>query len=44
LTTRERGVAQLLTRGAGTDEEARVLWISRHTVRDHVKAIYAKLG
>jgi DNA-binding CsgD family transcriptional regulator len=44
LTPREREVAQLLTRGSSTDEIARTLWISRHTVKDHVKAVYAKIG
>jgi DNA-binding CsgD family transcriptional regulator len=44
LTPREREVAQLLTRGATNDDIARALWISRYTVKDHVKAIYAKLG
>jgi DNA-binding CsgD family transcriptional regulator len=44
LTPREREVAQLLTRGATNDEIARALWISRHTVKDHVKAVYAKIG
>jgi DNA-binding CsgD family transcriptional regulator len=44
LTLREREVAQLLARGATNDEIARSLWISRHTVKDHAKAVYAKLG
>jgi DNA-binding CsgD family transcriptional regulator len=44
LTPREREVAQLLVRGASNDEIARKLWISRHTVKDHVKAVYSKLG
>ena len=43
LTPREREVAKLLVRGAANDEIARALWISRHTVKDHVKAVYAKL-
>jgi DNA-binding CsgD family transcriptional regulator len=44
LTPREREVAQLLARGASNEEIARALWISRYTVKDHVKAVYAKLG
>ena len=43
LTPREREVAGLLTRGASNEEIAQALWISRHTVKDHVKAVYAKL-
>jgi DNA-binding CsgD family transcriptional regulator len=43
LTPREREVAQLLTQGATNDDIARALWISRYTVKDHVKAVYAKL-
>jgi DNA-binding CsgD family transcriptional regulator len=43
LTPREREVAGLLTRGASNEEIAQTLWISRHTVKDHVKAVYAKL-
>jgi DNA-binding CsgD family transcriptional regulator len=43
LTPREREVAQLLARGASSEEIARALWISRYTVKDHVKAVHAKL-
>lgn len=43
LTAREREVVKLLVRGAANDEIARALWISRYTVKDHVKAVYAKL-
>jgi DNA-binding CsgD family transcriptional regulator len=44
LTEREREVTSLLLRGMPIDEMARALWISQHTVRDHTKAIFAKLG
>jgi DNA-binding CsgD family transcriptional regulator len=44
LSPREREVAQLLVRGLSNDEIARALYITRYTVKDHVKAIYAKLG
>jgi DNA-binding NarL/FixJ family response regulator len=44
LTEREREVTQLLVRGTPIDEIARALWIFQHTVRDHTKAIFAKLG
>jgi DNA-binding CsgD family transcriptional regulator len=44
LSKREQDVARLLARGLSTDEIAQRLWISRHTVKDHSKAVYAKLG
>ncbi|MBO0685262.1 MAG: helix-turn-helix transcriptional regulator [Candidatus Dormibacteraeota bacterium] len=44
LTPREQEVASLLVRGLATEEIARGLGISRHTVRDHLKAAFAKLG
>lgn len=43
LTKREQEVARLLARGLSTEEIAGRLWISRHTVKDHTRAIYAKL-
>jgi len=43
LTEREQQVTQLLVRGLAIDEIAQALWLSRHTVRDHTKAIFAKL-
>lgn len=44
LSTRERQVAELLMRQLTADEIAPALCISRFTVGDHVKAIYAKAG
>jgi DNA-binding CsgD family transcriptional regulator len=44
LSDREQQVTQLLVRGLAIDEIAAALWLSRHTVRDHVKAIFAKAG
>lgn len=44
LTQRERQVTELMVRGLPIDEIAEGLWLSHHTVRDHVKAIYGKLG
>lgn len=43
LTPRESEVLALLADGAGPAEIARILGISLHTCRDHVKALYAKL-
>jgi DNA-binding CsgD family transcriptional regulator len=44
LTEREQEIVHLLARGWGTAEIADELFLSRHTVRDHVKAIFAKAG
>ena len=44
LTVREQEIVHLLARGAGTAEIADALFLSPHTVRDHVKAIFAKAG
>lgn len=44
LTDRERQVTGLLLRGLPTGDIARTLFISRHTLSDHIKAIFAKLG
>lgn len=42
LTPREQEVAGLWVRGFGVEDIARELFVSPHTVHDHVKAIYAK--
>ncbi len=44
LTPREQEVLVLLARGQDAAGIARQLGLSRHTVRDHVKAILNKLG
>src|SRR5579875_681262 len=44
LTEREREITQLLLRGLPTAEIARRLFITRYTLSDHMKAIFAKLG
>jgi DNA-binding CsgD family transcriptional regulator len=44
LSPRERQVTELLLRGLPIEEIAAALWISRHTVRDYTKAVFAKLG
>ncbi len=43
-TAREREVATLLARGLSRAEIAETLVISPHTVEDHVKSLYEKLG
>jgi DNA-binding CsgD family transcriptional regulator len=44
LTPREQQVVLLLARGRSTSDIAAELVVSRHTVRDHVKASLAKVG
>jgi DNA-binding CsgD family transcriptional regulator len=44
LSPREQEVTSLIARGAGTDEIAASLFLSPHTVRDHVKAVFGKVG
>ena len=44
LTDREQQITRLIARGARTAEIAGELYLSAHTVRDHVKAIFAKVG
>ncbi|WP_328784828.1 helix-turn-helix transcriptional regulator [Streptomyces canus] len=44
LTERERAITELLVEGLGTEEIATQLRISRHTLRDYVKAIFGKVG
>ncbi len=44
LTHREREVLQFLARGMTTAEITSRLGISTHTVRDHIKALFAKVG
>jgi DNA-binding CsgD family transcriptional regulator len=44
LTSREIQVARLVGRGLTTNEIAATLVVSHHTVRDHLKAIFQKVG
>lgn len=43
LTPREREVLTLMAQGHDPAAIARLLWLSVHTVRDHVKSVLAKL-
>ena len=44
LTEREREVTELVLGGLATEEIAQRMTISRHTVRDHFKSIFTKVG
>jgi DNA-binding CsgD family transcriptional regulator len=44
LTGRELEVIRAIARGLGTSEIAAELYLSPHTVRDHVKAAFEKVG
>ncbi len=44
LTQRELDVTRAIARGLGTAEIAAQLFLSPHTVRDHVKAVFEKVG
>ncbi len=44
LTAREQDVANLVLQGASTRAIAAALYLSPHTVQDHLKGIFSKLG
>jgi DNA-binding NarL/FixJ family response regulator len=44
LTPREVQVTGLAARGLSTNEIASRLVLSRHTIRDHLKAVFEKVG
>src|SRR4029079_1254476 len=44
LTQRELDVTRAIARGMGTAEIAQPLFVSQHTVRDHVKSVFEKVG
>src|SRR6478672_5835595 len=44
LTGRELDVTRAIARGLSTEEIAAELYLSPHTVRDHVKALFEKVG
>jgi DNA-binding CsgD family transcriptional regulator len=44
LSQREREITELISQGLGTTEIADRLFLSVHTVRDYIKAIFEKVG
>ena len=44
LSAREQEITRLIAQGLGTAAIAERLYLSTHTVRDHVKAIFEKVG
>jgi DNA-binding CsgD family transcriptional regulator len=44
LTAREQDITHAVARGLSNQEIAAALFLSPHTVRDHLKAIFAKVG
>jgi DNA-binding CsgD family transcriptional regulator len=44
LTRREREAARLVIDGLSTEDIATAMFISVHTVRDHLKMIFGKMG
>jgi DNA-binding CsgD family transcriptional regulator len=44
LSDREREIAALVVQGMTNPDIAEALFITRHTVADHLKAIYGKVG
>lgn len=44
LSARERELVDLLAGGADTREVARRMYVSEHTVQDHLKSIFARTG
>jgi len=44
LTSREQEVAALIIEGHPSDDIAAALFLSPHTVRDHTKNIFGKVG
>lgn len=44
LSAREIDVLKLIAKGMNNDEIARTLFISPHTVKNHVSNVYRKMG